>query len=149
MTSLISATKQIPANSGYFITLTTTLRDYWLNNVGTDAAPNLSSGLFALSTAGAGASTLIASAGKILRDHGKTLVSAGRTFRKVQIVVPGTSSLVIGGTEGIAGSTYEAANATPYLTGYIELPGTGGASGGSGVAGSGGGFTAAPVARLG
>lgn len=140
MTSLISATKQIPANAGYFVTVAD-VRNSWLQNNGTDAAPSFGQGLSTLSTLAAGASTLIAGAGKVLRDHGKTLVSAGRTFRKVQIVVPNTSSLVIGGTEGIAGPSYEASTLTPYLTGYIELPGTGGATGGGAVP--------APVARLG
>jgi hypothetical protein len=76
----------------------------------------------------------------MLRDHGVTLLSAGRVFRKVQVMM-GTSSVTVGGTDGVAGM-FNATNTTPsYATGFIELPGTGGYSSGSGN------FT--PVARLG
>jgi len=62
-------------------------------------------------------SSLIATAGAgILKDMGRTIVSASRTFRKVQLVVPGAGS---GSTFGVAGET--GVNAADYLTGYIEL----------------------------
>jgi hypothetical protein len=66
----------------------------------------------------------------ILKDLGKTVVSAGRTFRKVQLVVNASRS---GGTNfalstnGVAGqNTYQAAGNTgtsvqDFLTGFIEL----------------------------
>jgi len=63
--------------------------------------------LSSVSTAGAG----------LLKDHGKTYLSGGRTFRKVQLVVPqstGTQS-----TFGVGGATGTAPN-SDYLTGYIE-----------------------------
>ena len=59
----------------------------------------------------------------LLKDMGKTVISAGRTFRKVQLVVTASRS---GGTNyalstnGVAGQI----NTTPvqdFLTGYIEL----------------------------
>jgi len=59
----------------------------------------------------------------LLKDMGKTVISAGRTFRKVQLVVNASRS---GGTNyalstnGVAGQI----NTTPvqdFLTGYIEL----------------------------
>ena len=59
----------------------------------------------------------------LLKDMGRTVVSAGRTFRKVQLVVNASRS---GGTNfalstnGVAGQI----NTTPiqdFLTGYIEL----------------------------
>jgi len=63
--------------------------------------------LSSVSTAGAG----------LLKDHGKTYLSGGRTFRKIQLVVPqstGTQS-----TFGVGGATGTAPN-SDYLTGYIE-----------------------------
>ena len=59
----------------------------------------------------------------LLKDMGRTVISAGRTFRKVQLVVNAARS---GGTNyalstnGVAGQI----NTTPvqdFLTGYIEL----------------------------
>jgi len=51
--------------------------------------------------------------GGLLKDMGRTVVSSNRTFRKVQLVVPGGSSATgVGGTSS---------NANPFFTGYIEL----------------------------
>ena len=52
--------------------------------------------------------------GGLLRDMGKTVVSAGRTFRKIQLMVSTVS------TGGVAGSSGTSPN-VDYLTGYIEL----------------------------
>jgi hypothetical protein len=59
----------------------------------------------------------------LLKDMGRTVVSAGRTFRKVQLVVnasrAGGTNFALS-TNGVAG----AINTTPiqdFLTGYIEL----------------------------
>ena len=63
-------------------------------------------------------SSVNASGAGLLKDHGKTYLSGGRTFRKVQLVVPqstGTQS-----TFGVGGATGTA----PYqdfLTGFIEV----------------------------
>ena len=66
----------------------------------------------------------------ILKDMGRTVVSAGRTFRRVQLVVNASRS---GGTNyalstnGVAGqNTYQAAGNTgtavqDFLTGFIEF----------------------------
>jgi hypothetical protein len=65
-------------------------------------------------------STLVASAGAgLLKDMGKTVVSANRTFRKVQLVVPGLST---GGVSAVV---------SDYVTSYIELSGAGGSAGGA------------------
>ena len=143
MTSLQSGLKQIPANAGYYITVATATTTVYAN-VGTDAAPTLSNGAFQSSISSATKTNVVA-AGTVFRDHGKTLLSASRVFRKVQLLVS-SNSLVNGGTDGVGGASYETAasnstTSTPYITGYIELPGTGGYSTGSGS------FT--PVARLG
>ena len=54
----------------------------------------------------------------LLKDHGKTYLSGGRTFRKVQLVVPqstGTQS-----TFGVNGQTGTTPN-QDFLTGFIEV----------------------------
>lgn len=54
----------------------------------------------------------------LLRDVGKTYVSGGRTFRKVQLVVPqGTKLTSTFGVQGASGTT----PLSDFLTGYIEV----------------------------
>ena len=147
MTSLLTRSKQIPANGGYYINIGDCRTTFYANTSGSDSAPTFSSSAMvqAMSTAGSRVSTFIVASGAgVFRDHGKTLISSGRTFRKVQLMVStGTS------TEGVAGSA-DGVNSgvvsqpSGYLTGYIELPGTGGATSNMPTSGA---FT--PVARLG
>lgn len=138
MTSLLSGLKQIPSNAGYYIPVGDCRLTFVQNN-GTDAAPAFGQIISTLSTAGAGVSSLIASAGAgVFRDMGKTLVASGRTYRKVQLLI-GTADVSTGAvtaTSGVGGP------APAYLTGFIILPGSG-----DGANQSGAGFT--PVARLG
>jgi len=82
-------------------------------------------------------SSINAAGAGILRDMGKTVVSSLRTFRKVQLVVPGGSGATNTSLSsfGVGG----AASTTPgqdYYTGYIEV----------GFEGNG---TPAPVAHFG
>jgi len=79
-----------------------------------------------VSTAGAG----------VLRDMGKSYLSAGRTFRKVQLVVPQTWAGSLS-TFGVAGPAGTGVAGTDFFTGYIETDFA--ASGGS----------VAPVAKWG
>jgi hypothetical protein len=147
MTSLQTTIKQIPLRLGYYVNVADMRTTFYQNN-GTDAAPVITTNIYAQSTVlvsyngtGTRLSTVFATAGAaVLRDHGKTLLSASRVFRKVQLLVS-SNSLVNGGTDGVGGVSYETNTAVPYLTGYIELPGTGGYSTGTNS------FT--PVARLG
>ena len=63
----------------------------------------------------------------LLRDVGRTYISAGRTFRKVQLVVPQSTGTV--STFGVNGKT----GTNPvedFLTGYIEIGFEGQAAGG-------------------
>ena len=129
MTSLISVTKQIPANAGYYITISSCLTSIYCNT-GTDEVPIISTMTGALGAAGV--STLVNAPGAVLKDMGKTLVSSGRVFRKVQVVA-NTAQL----TEGVGGVDTAP---TAYITGFIELPGQ---------HGSGGYYRPTPVARLG
>jgi hypothetical protein len=138
MTSLQTRIKQIPANDGYYIGIAS-CRDTFYVNAGTDSAPQISTNLWARST---NTSTILNTAGCIFRDMGKTVTSTGRVFRKVQLLVSSPFS------EGVAGQPLSATNLSDYLSGFIELPGTGGMSSGFGNgAGAAGPFT--PVARLG
>ena len=57
-------------------------------------------------------------AGAVLKDMGKTVVSSLRTFRKVQLVLPGSNSTL--STFGVGGRAATAAG-EDYFTGYIEL----------------------------
>jgi hypothetical protein len=137
MTSLQSGLKQIPLNGGYYINVASVFTTTALNT-GTDAAPNFSVGAFQSTVSTGQISTNVCTAGQaVFRDMGTTIVSSTRVFRKVQLL-RNTSSLVLGGTDGVTGNS-----STPgaYLTSFIELPGTGGYSSGTG--------TITPVARLG
>jgi hypothetical protein len=139
MTSLISYTKQVPLNAGYYINVGTLVSTFY-SNAGTDDAPLISTNIYARSSI---TSTFLTTAGAaILRDMGKTLVSAGRGFRKVQLRVS-TLTLLQGGTDAVGGVDTAPTN---YITGYIEIPfstsGTAGAA--PGVSGG-----LSPVARLG
>ena len=54
----------------------------------------------------------------LLKDLGKSYISAGRTFRRVQLVIPqGTKTTSTFGVAGAAGTSPGA----DYLTGYIEV----------------------------
>ena len=96
----------------------------WCTGNATAAAPyNTAAGnpyLSSINGAGAG----------ILKDMGKTVLSAGRTFRKVQLVVNSSNKFGANyalSTNGVAGqNTYQAAGNTgtsvqDFLTGFIEL----------------------------
>ena len=93
------------------------------------------------STSGAFVSSalLVATAGAgVLRDMGKSYLSAGRTFRKVQLVVPQTWAVPnTVSTFGVGGPAGTGAAGTDFFTGYIETDFA--ASGGS----------VAPVAKWG
>ncbi len=142
MTSLQTRIKQIPANDGYYITVGNALTKFY-TNLGTDAAPTFNNGLMisTLSSSGAYVSSLINTAGGIFRDMGKTLTSSSRVFRKDQLLVSSAN------TEGVGGNVATTALPVEYLTGYIELPGTGGMSSGAAAGNQVLGVT--PVARLG
>lgn len=122
MASVLRTTKQIPA-SGYFTNVGSLAGAQggataaFLTNVGSDAAPQFSTQILAVSSA---VSTMLATpGGVVLRDMGKTLVSSGRVFRKVQIL----STFVNGTTVGGTANSGPGSGANPdFFTGYIELP---------------------------
>jgi len=125
--------KQIPLNSGYYITLSsisTTVHDLVAGS--TDSNPLLTPSASA---------TSLNSANQILRDEGKTLRSSGRVFRKVQLMVAsGSVTDSTGtGTDGVSTGMVAVSPNTGYFTVYIELPGSP----------SSGSSKVTPVARLG
>lgn len=74
-------------------------------------------GLSTLST------NLATAGGTLLKDMGRTYLSAGRTFRKVQLVVPqgdGTNNSALS-TFGIGGKAGSALPEQDFYTGYIEV----------------------------
>jgi hypothetical protein len=112
MTSLLTSSRQVSNDSGYYIPVG--------NCAGKIFSYNNTTGLVGAATAWAttGVSTAfyVSSAGAgILRDMGKTVVSSGRTFRKVQLVLSTPN------TFGVGGPAPTTSVGEDYLTGYIEL----------------------------
>ena len=139
MTSLISQTKQIPANAGYYITVAAGVAANTIySNEGTDEVAVFSNPIMASTLSTSGVYTTVNAAGAVLKDMGKTLVSSGRVFRKVQVVANTSAAAVPGKETGGVGGVDVAP--TAYLTGFIELPGQ---------HGSGGSAPTTAVARLG
>jgi len=120
MTSLQTGLRQISADSGYFISISSCAGVIFTTPLG-DNAP------WASTSALAGLSSVVSSvhrAGTIFRDMGKTVISSGGYFRKVQLVVPqqaaiGLVSTGTASTFGVAG-TGGATNGD-FFTGYIKL----------------------------
>jgi hypothetical protein len=146
MTSIQGSLKQIPRNANYYIpissivTVSTATPVVFISDL--DGNGNLSTAGWAVTPAYAGqpgngkyTSSLNAGQGR-LRDMGTYILSAGRTFRKVQLVVNNGALTANQSTFGVAGPAGVANSADGYLTGYIEL----------GWEGSG---VNAPVARFG
>ena len=116
------------AQGGFNVAGTATVQQaYWsllgAQTVNSATGPYLTNGnpyLSSINGAGAG----------ILKDLGRTVVSAGRTFRKVQLVVnaqrAGNTNYALS-TNGVAGqNTYQAAGNSgtavqDFLTGFIEF----------------------------
>jgi hypothetical protein len=144
MTSLLTSVKQIPANAGYYVSVGD-CKPTLFTNLGTNDSPSFTNTQFvsSVSTVVAvnGPSDLYTNLGSpgasVFRDHGLTLLSSSRVFRKVQLMVPGTGSVVNKGSDGIQQT---GTNPVNYLTCFIELPGQGTGSGSA---------TFTPVARLG
>lgn len=115
------------AQGGFNVAGTATVQQaYWsllgAQTVNSATGPYLTNGnpyLSSINGAGAG----------LLKDMGKTVVSAGRTFRKVQLVVNNSQRQGANfalSTNGVAGvNTYQTGATTSavqdFLTGYIEL----------------------------
>ncbi len=128
MTSLQSHIKQIPAEAAYFrpvpslatSAITSTILTFTagagaplrtVNAQGVGA-----NGSFAVASWTPAYNTALSTGACLLKDMGRTVVSAGRTFRRVQMVVPDAAYSATGGVGGAAAGTD-----SDYMCGYIEL----------------------------
>lgn len=117
MTSVLTSVKTTASDTEYYISIASLIgKVYTLNptslifSTSNWASANLING------PGLPVSTVSAS-GAILKDMGKTVVSSLRTFRRVQLMLPGTNSTF--STFGVGGRAVSVGD--DYLTGYIEL----------------------------
>ena len=137
MSSVGNRIKQVDTEQGYYMPLANLTNLIYAFTPGTGAGGSFAQGSF--STASWATTTyngkpnpylssINAVAAGLLRDMGKTVVSAGRTFRKVQLVLPQNNTAAQGATGtyvstgGVGGAN--GAGTTPvqdYLTGFIEL----------------------------
>ena len=119
MTSIGSYTKQVPLNNGYFRVVPT------LAVTNNTAFTHVSSYMYTVNAAGTVSSWAVptgfgsplanALSTGFLKDMGTQVVSSGRTFRRVQVVVPNLSS-----TDGVAGVATPAGADNDFLCAYIE-----------------------------
>lgn len=115
MTSLQTSIKQ--SDPSFFVTLAAFGAASATNRIHAYDGSTLSVASWSYFGSGRPLSTLN-SAGAVLKDMGKTIVSSLRTFRKIQLVLPGTNSTL--STFGVGGRSGTTPN-EDYLTGYIEL----------------------------
>jgi len=150
MTSLLTGVKQTNPDLGYFMPVSSLQGIVYAITYGSGAGGSFQQGGF--NTAGTATvqqaawalpsvapyatngnpylSSINQAGAGLLKDMGKTVVSAGRTFRKVQLVVNNSqrngANFALS-TNGVAGqNTYQALGNTgsavqDFLTGYIEL----------------------------
>lgn len=133
MTSIPAFLKQIPTDARNFVPISSLAYPGGINSLNTTTGV-LTTALWAGGGRPAGPATYSQTvgiadgtrytssingpgAGK-LRDMGKTYVSSGRIFRKVQLIVP--VSTTNQSTFGVEGNQNTSPN-VDYLTGYIEL----------------------------
>jgi hypothetical protein len=110
MSSLLTSTRQVGTNTGYFIPIADARTKVFAYNP-TAGATTFSTAAWTVTKY---ASSIAAAGAGLIKDMGRTVVSSGRTFRKVQLVTSTVSTFGVGGSQGT----------TPiedYLTGYIEL----------------------------
>jgi len=110
MTSLLTSSRQVSCDGGYYIPLASLVSKIYSYNTTTNT---VSTPALWASTTSKYASSISTLGAGVLRDMGRTVVSSGRTFRKVQLVVS-TGSNGVGGNVGTA-------PLEDFLTGYIEL----------------------------
>lgn len=114
MTSVERGAKQVSVDNEYFIPVAS-LSGLVLSQASAGAA--LSSVSWAFFGSRYFSSVNGAGAG-LLKDMGRNLISGGRTFRRVQLVVPQSTGTV--STFGVNGNV-GTATGIDYLTGYIEV----------------------------
>ena len=125
MTSVVSRTRQVSNDTGYFISISSCVNVIFTTPGGAPA-PWASTGTGATYGQLSTAVSTVNRAGILYRDMGKTVVSSGAFFRKVQLVVPqgATTATQVGAgttsTFGVGGSA--AVSGIPdFYTGYVVL----------------------------
>jgi hypothetical protein len=129
MTSVPSYLKQIPSDSRNFVPISSLAYPGGINGLN-EATATLSTAYWSgqpnqgnfLGQGSRYTSSINGPGAGKLRDMGKTYVSAGRTFRKIQLVVYGLSTYGVAGKDDVSAPTDE------FLTGYIELGWEGGSA---------------------
>lgn len=134
MPSIGSAIKQTNTDTGFYMPLSSLQNVIYAFTPGSGAGGSFAQGTLSTASwatltyngkANPYLSSINGAGAGMLKDMGKTVVSAGRTFRKVQLVVSqgnapfgnqAASTFGVGGQNG-AGST----PVQDYLTGFIEL----------------------------
>lgn len=125
MTSLQTRIKQVDVEQGYYMPLSSLQGVVYAFTPGAGAGGSWAQGAFSTASwatptyngkANPYLSSINGAGAGILKDMGKTVVSAGRTFRKVQLVVTNSPS-----TNGVAGQNLGTTPVQDYLTGFIEL----------------------------
>lgn len=132
MSSVTRFLKQIPTDTPYFIlsqTQTAVALQIWQpdgNASITSYASGQAAGRFSASTAAVTAGT------SLWRDMGKTVVSAGRTFRRIQLLVESgvnaaplgsgewTTNAFVPGNEGVVGSASTGSDDSSFGVFYFE-----------------------------
>jgi hypothetical protein len=117
MTSLLTSSRQVSSDTGYYIPLASLIGKIYGYNP-TPGQSTFSTAVWASPGIGGTAkyaSSISTIGAGVLRDMGRTIVSSSRTFRKVQLVV---SAAVLDGVSGAAPGTNPLED---FLTGYIEL----------------------------
>lgn len=119
MTSLLTSSRQVSTDGGYYIPLANLVGKVYAYNTTTESVSTAAEWASLYTTGSLTgsvkrfASSISTLGAGVLRDMGKTVVSSGRTFRKVQLVVSTGSN----GVSGAVGT----APLEDFLTGYIEL----------------------------
>ena len=115
MTSVLHSQKTVSLDNEFYIPIANATGFIYALNTTTGT---LSTAVWASQNGGRFQSSINAAGAGLLRDQGKTYLSGGRTFRKVQLVVPQSTGTV--STGGVSGRTGTTPN-EDFLTGYIEV----------------------------
>jgi hypothetical protein len=136
MTSLQTRIKQVDTEQGFFMPLSSLQGIIYAFTPGAGAGGSFAQGSFSTaswattqynSKENPYLSSINGVAAGLLKDMGKTVVSAGRTFRKIQLVLPRNNIAAAGAsgtyvsTGGIGGQNPGTTPVQDYLTGFIEL----------------------------
>ncbi len=129
MTSLQTGMRQISADSGYYIAVSSCVNVIFATPLGDVASwASTATAGSALSGALSTAVSTVNRPGTLFKDMGKTIISSGGYYRKVQLVVPQAASAAGQvGTGALNGSTFgvggfSGVSGQPdFFTGYIKL----------------------------